>query len=182
MDALLTFPLRTRLATLMYLPPGLRRLGKRLFHVVLAAYAGKLDQHRQVDAGDDFGVAAAHHRDCEIGGVPPNMSVRDDDAMAVVCAGHRFENVLPSLIHVVLRTDTDRFDEFLRTDDVLDRMTELFSQLAMSDKHKSDHDITAPNGIRKRWPPYRNRSNHVHRWGHILADKKPKCKTKNTDV
>jgi hypothetical protein len=27
---------------------------------------------------------------------------------------------------------------------MLDGMTKLFSQLAMSDKHKSDHDITAP--------------------------------------
>ncbi len=38
----------------------------------------------------------------------------------------------------------DGFDEFLRPDDMLDGMSKLFSQLAMSDKHKSDHDITAP--------------------------------------
>jgi hypothetical protein len=70
--------------------------------------------------------------------------------MTIVGARNCLQNILPPLIHIVFGADTDRLDEFLRTDDVLDSMTKLFSQLAMSDKHKSDHDITAPNGIRKR--------------------------------
>jgi hypothetical protein len=54
------------------------------------------------------------------------------------------DNIVPPPVHVVFRADRDGFDEFLRTNDMLDGMTKLFSQLAMSDKHKSDHDITAP--------------------------------------
>jgi hypothetical protein len=64
--------------------------------------------------------------------------------MSVVCACDSLKNILPSLVHVVLGTNRDGLDEFLRTNDMLHRMPKLFSQLAMSDKHKSDHDITAP--------------------------------------
>jgi hypothetical protein len=32
----------------------------------------------------------------------------------------------------------------LRTNDMLQRMTKLFSQLAVCDKHKSDHGVFAP--------------------------------------
>ncbi|AUW45096.1 hypothetical protein CUJ84_Chr004794 [Rhizobium leguminosarum] len=96
--------------------------------------------------------------------------------MAIIGTGNGFQNVLPSLVHVVFGANTDRLDEFLRTDDVLDSMTKLFSQLAMSDKHKSDHDITAPidaNGgpniaMQQLRPPV----------GAHLGYEKPKCKIK----
>jgi hypothetical protein len=97
--------------------------------------------------------------------------------VTIVGTRHRFENILPPLIHVVFGADADRFDEFLRTDDVFDRMTKLFSQLAMSDKHKSDHDITAPSGVCKRWAQYRNAA-IASTVGAHLGDEKPKCKTK----
>jgi hypothetical protein len=60
--------------------------------------------------------------------------------MAVICLAHGIDNVLPALVHVVFGADRYGFDEFLRSDDMLDCMTKLLSQLAMSDKHKSDHE------------------------------------------
>jgi hypothetical protein len=111
-------------------------------------------------------VAAAHHRNGKIGGRAAEHVGQDDDAMAIVGTGNRFENILPPLIHVVLGADADRLDEFLRTDDMLDRMTKLFSQLAMRDKHKSDHDTTAPTAYANyKVGQISQCSNFVHRWG-----------------
>jgi hypothetical protein len=89
-------------------------------------------------------MAAVHDRNREIGRGPTEHISEDDDAIPIIGAGNRPNNVLPPLIHVVFRTDRDSLNEFLRTNDMLDCMPKLFSQLAMSDKHKSDHDITAP--------------------------------------
>ena len=59
--------------------------------------------------------------------------------MAFICAHDRVKNILPTLIHVVFRPDAHCFKPLLRPDDMFQGMTKFFSQLAMSDKHKSDH-------------------------------------------
>jgi hypothetical protein len=64
--------------------------------------------------------------------------------MSVIGRRNGLQYVLASLIHIVFGTDRYSFYEFLRTNDMLDCMAKLFSQLAMSDKHKSDHDVNAP--------------------------------------
>ncbi|GES52600.1 hypothetical protein Rhsp01_51050 [Rhizobium sp. NBRC 114257] len=91
--------------------------------------------------------------------------------MPVVGTGNGLQNILPPLVHVVFGTNAYRFYELLRTNDMLDSMPKLFSQLAMSDKHKSNHDITAPIAYANRWP-ISQCSNVVHQWGDILAMKR----------
>ena len=61
--------------------------------------------------------------------------------MAIIRTRDRFENVLAALIHVIFGADGNGLDEFLRAYDVFHRVMKLFSQLAMSDKHKSDHSL-----------------------------------------
>ena len=124
--------------------PGFRCLGKRFFHVVLAAHTGELDQHGQVHASNDFDVSRLHDRYRHVGRCSAEHVGENDDPETVIGAHHGFEDVLPTLIHIVFGTDRNGFDQFLRTDDMLDRMPELFSQLAMGDKHHSDHLKNAP--------------------------------------
>ncbi|MNL78623.1 hypothetical protein D3C87_2050580 [compost metagenome] len=64
--------------------------------------------------------------------------------MAVVGAHHRVEYVLAPLIHVVFGTNRNSFHEFLWSYDMFHSVMKLFSQLAMGDKHKSDHSLTPP--------------------------------------
>src|SRR5690606_34718232 len=52
----------------------------------------------------------------------------------------------------VVRADGDGLDVFLRADDMLNRVSKFLSQLAMGDKHKSDHEFPL---LRKTRGPYR---------------------------
>ncbi len=64
--------------------------------------------------------------------------------MAVIHPVHRVQDILTSLIHVVFGANADGFDVLLRPYHMLQRMSELISQLAMRDKHKSDHNEITP--------------------------------------
>ncbi|MNL34736.1 hypothetical protein D3C87_1567240 [compost metagenome] len=99
--------------------------------------------------------------------------------MALVDVSHGVEDILPTLIHVVLWADANGLDSFLRTDNMLERMSEFLSQLAMGDKHKSDHgslfsDCTR-NSLMVR---YRNAAISSTCWGGHLGKEKAKCKPK----
>ncbi|GMB83336.1 hypothetical protein NN6n1_41190 [Shinella zoogloeoides] len=59
--------------------------------------------------------------------------------MALVGPVDGLQDVLAALVHVVLRADADRLYGLLRTDNMFKGMTEFLRQLAMGDKHQSDH-------------------------------------------
>ena len=100
--------------------------------------------------------------------------------MTLVGFHHRFQDILTPLVHVVLGTDADGLDGLLRTDDMFEGVPEFLRQLAMGDKHQSDHQqsLQFPNSNGRRIP---QRSNYVHRWGRHHVNEKAECKPKMAD-
>nr|CAI0340169.1 conserved hypothetical protein [Rhizobiaceae bacterium] len=131
---------------------GLGGVDQRLLHVVLAADAGKLDQHGKVHAGDHLDAVAAHHGNGEVRGGAAEHVGEDDDAMALVGLHHRFQDILAALVHVVLGADADGLDRLLRTNDMFKGVPEFLRKLAMGDKHQSDHQqsLQFPNSNGRR--------------------------------
>ena len=74
------------------------------------AHAGELDQHRQVDAGDDLDLGAVQHRDREIGGRAAEHVGQQDHAVALLDLGDAVQDVVPALLHVVVGADADGGD------------------------------------------------------------------------
>ncbi len=104
---------------------------------------------------------------------------QDDDAVAFIGLFDGIEDILTPLIHVVLGAYADGLDSFLRTDDMLQSMPKLIRQLAMSDKHKSDHGYLCSNCIcNSLMARYRNAAISSTCWGRHLGKEKAKCKPK----
>ena len=126
--------------------------------------AGQFDQHGKVDTGNDFDGAALHDRDRQVGGRAAKHIGEYYNAIAFVGCKNSVQNILPALIHIILGADADSLDRLLRTNDMLQRMTKLFSQLAVCDKHEVRSWCLRSNCICKsiRRVRYRNASNFVH--------------------
>src|SRR5690606_1413736 len=108
-------------------------------HVVAEAHAGELDQHRQVDAGDDLDLAGAHHGYRKVRRRAAEHVGENDDAGTGVGARYRIDNVIAALFHIVVSADADGFEILLRADHVLDSETELLGKTAVGDKNDTDH-------------------------------------------
>ena len=126
--------------------PGLLGLGHGHRQLGGAAHAGELDQHRQVDAGDDLDIGAVEDGDGEIGGRAAEHVGEQHDAIALLHLGHAVQDVAPALLHIVVGADADGGDALLRAHDMLQRGDELRRQAAMRDKYHADHR-SIPSGF-----------------------------------
>src|SRR5438552_6555741 len=86
---------------------GLLGLGDGIGEPLLATDAGELDQHRQVDAGDDLDLGAIEHRDREVGRRAAEHVGEQHDAVAILDAGDALQDLAAALLHVVVGTDAD---------------------------------------------------------------------------
>lgn len=102
---------------------------ERLVHVVFAANACEFYQHGKIDPGDDFDIAVVHDGDGKIGRCATEHIRQNNDAISIIDARNGVDDILPALIHVVFGTDTNRLDQFLGTDDMLQRMAKLSASL-----------------------------------------------------
>src|SRR3954454_19781764 len=106
----------------------------------VAADAGELDQHRQVDAGQNLDSAALHDRNGQIGGRAPEHVGQDHDTLAGVHLADRPDDLLAALGDVVVRPDGDSLDLALRADDMLQSGSQLVGQTPMRHEHDSNHE------------------------------------------
>jgi hypothetical protein len=127
--------------------PRFRGLHERAIHVVVTPDASKLYQHGEIDPSNDFDATGVHDGDCEIGRRASEHVGENDHAMTIIGTQDGIENVLAALIHVIFGADGNGLDEFLWAYDMLHRVVKLFSQLAMRDKHKSDHSLLPLSAI-----------------------------------
>ena len=131
---------RSLLATLMYFRPGVLGAAGDVVEVGIAAHAGELDQHRQIDAGDHFHAPRLHHRDREVRRRAAEHVGQEDHAGAVVNLVDGGDDVASSLFHVVVRADRHGLARILMTDHMFERGAKFRRQLPMSDKHETDHE------------------------------------------
>ena len=110
-----------------------------LFEARRIADRGELDEHRQIDAGDDFDLAAIHDRNRQIGWRAAEHIGENDNADAAIDLLHRRDDVLAALLHIVFGADGDGGDLLLRADDMFERGAELGGQMAMGDEDHPDH-------------------------------------------
>src|SRR6185295_6256541 len=96
------------------LAPRLLRHLHRLAQRRLAANAGKLDEHREIDARQHLDVAVVERRDGEIGRRAPEHVGEDDHADARIDALYGVDDVLAAAFDVVVGSDRDRLDAVLR--------------------------------------------------------------------
>jgi hypothetical protein len=99
----------------------------------------ELDQHRQIDPGNDLDASGIHHRNRQVRGGSAEHVGQDDDAIAAFDARNGSDNIQAPLVHIIFGSDADGFKCGLRPNHMLKGMPELFSELAMGDKHQSDH-------------------------------------------
>src|SRR5690606_10164562 len=62
------------------LAPGLLGVGHAGLEALALAHAGQLDEHRQVEPGDDLGAGLLHHRDGQVRGRAAEHVGQQDDA------------------------------------------------------------------------------------------------------
>src|SRR6266581_3640478 len=101
----------------------------------LFANLGELDQHGKVDSGEHLHFRATHAGDREIGRCAAEHVGEDGDAVARVDTVDRLDDVASTQIRVVLGTDRDGFDLFLRTHDMFERRLELVGKAPMGHKY-----------------------------------------------
>src|SRR3546814_10833044 len=118
--------------------PGELRLGHRFRQSRRTAQAGQLDQHRQVDAGDDLDLAIVEHGDRKVRKRAAEHVGQQSDAVAFVGSRNGVDDVLPALLHIVFRPDADRRHVFLRADDVLERLDEFYRQPPVGYQDRSE--------------------------------------------
>src|SRR5262245_46242146 len=113
------------------------RLGERAF----VAHFGELDQHRQIDTGEDLDLGPPHHRNGEVGGGTPEHVGEDGHPLAAVHALDGLDDVLAALFHVVVGADGHRLDLLLRPDDMLQSRTELRGEAPVRHEYETDHAV-----------------------------------------
>ena len=114
---------------------ALDAFGKRLARSDLR----ELDQHGQVDAGNDLDTGPAHHGDGEVAGRSSEHVGQQDDAIAAVDLGNARLDIGSVLLNVVVRADADRRDVPLRTDHVLHGKAHLLGEAAVGHENKTYH-------------------------------------------
>ena len=63
----------------------------------------------------------------------PEHVRQNDHALTAVDPFHGFQNIDPAGLHIVVRADRNRLERRLRSDDVLERISEFLSKPAMRD-------------------------------------------------
>ena len=107
----------------------------------------ELDQHRQVDAGDDLEplrLEERHRRDWT--GVPPNMSVSSSTPLLASHALDRLRDVLARAVHVVVPADRHGGELRQVADDHLRRVQQLVRELPVRDDDDADHAVYVTGG------------------------------------
>ena len=94
-------------------------------------------------------------------GVPPNMSVEQDHAVADIDRLDGVEDVFAPHFHIVLRPDADGAEQRLRTDDMLGRRLEFVGKAAMGNENDANHEIRKTPGPQAR-PNQKGRSRAAH--------------------
>src|SRR6476646_5296417 len=120
-------------------PPSFLRLIDRFLKPAFAAYAGELDQHWQIDAGDHLDIRPLHGRDGEIGRRAAEHVGQHHDAVAAVDAGERREHVGAPFVEIIVRPDGNGLKLLLRSDHMLERGTKFMREPAMGDDDDADH-------------------------------------------
>ena len=109
--------------------------GKRAF----VSHLGELDQHRKIDPGEHLYLGTAHHRDRKIRRRASEHIGENGYSIAAVDALDGFDDVVASLLNVIVGPDHDCLDLLLRTDHVLERRAELDGEAPVRDENETDH-------------------------------------------
>ena len=134
------FPVSTRLAMVTYFRPASWAAATASASGHSSAHFGELDQHRQIDAGENLDFRPAHHRNREIGRRAAEHVGQDGNAVAAVDAFDRLDDVLAALLDVIVGADRHRLDLALRTHDMLQGRAELDGQPPVGHQHKTNHE------------------------------------------
>jgi len=103
----------------MALRPASRRFARHTQQVGGGAQTRELDQHRQVDAGDDLDPALGEERQGEVGRCAPNMSVKSTTPARALHASEGPADFLACGLRVVLPADRDGGERGQLADDHL---------------------------------------------------------------
>ncbi len=117
-----------------------------LFEAFGLAHARQLDQHRQIDPGDDLHATLVHDRDRQIRGRAAKHVGQENHARAVVDGLDRRHDVAPPLLDVVVGPDRDRLDVALSADHMLGCRHELLGEPTVSDQYQTDHGLLHKSG------------------------------------
>ena len=120
-------------------PTRFLRFGHRIHQRVCFANLGQLNDHRQIDTGNNLHAGFVHNRNSQVGRGPAKQIGQQNCAVRAIHPINFAEDIPPPAFHIVIGLNTDRRNLFLRPNNMLKRTDQLFSQPTMCNKHNSDH-------------------------------------------
>ena len=108
----------------------------------IGTVAGKLDEHRQVEAGQHFDPARLHQGYRQIGRGTAKHVGDNDDALPGIDPCYRLHDVVAAAFEIVLSPNRNRGDGCLRSHHVFKGGEKLISKTPMRDEDKADHRLS----------------------------------------
>ena len=124
--------------------PRVLRFPQRCFHISRLANARQFNQHRQINTCDNLNPACIQYRNRQIRRCSAEHIRQNNNTLPLISFFYGRDNILTTLLHIIIGTDTNGFEIFLRADNMLNSMMKLFGQPSVRNKHESDHYKTAP--------------------------------------
>jgi hypothetical protein len=112
--------------------------GDSLRQGMLLAHLGELDEHWKIDSCEHFHLRA-HAGNRKVGGCAAEHVGENGDTVATIDAIYRFDDITATQLGVVLGSNGDGFNLFLRTHDVFERRPELVGKAPMGHKQYTNH-------------------------------------------